>query len=102
MRLFEKEKQTMSWSVSGVGKPKALAAKLAGEFERMNGNCSEPEESMKNAAAVQIAAGLGAYPDGYLVKVEANGTQYAPDSKAPDEKVNSLTVKIENWGLIVE
>jgi hypothetical protein len=93
----------MSWSVSGIGKPKALAAKFANEFERMKGGCSEPEESMKNSAAAQIAVSLAAYPPDLLVKVEANGSQYAPDTtKAPEEKINTLIVKIENWGAITE
>ena len=92
----------MSWSVSALGKPAAVAAKLAGDFARIP-PMQEPEETGKQAAANAVAAIVPAFPDGTLVRVECNGTQYTPDSgKAPDKKINSLNIKIESMGSIVE
>lgn len=92
----------MSWSVSGIGKPKALAAKLAGDFARIL-PMQEPEETGKNAAASAVAAIVPTFPDSYLVRVECNGTQYTPDSaKAPDIKISGLTIRIETLGAIIE
>lgn len=92
----------MSWSISGIGKPKALAAKLAADFARMQ-PMQEPEETGKNAAATAVAAIVPAFPDSYAVRVECNGSQYTPDSaKAPDVKINSLSIKIEALGAIIE
>lgn len=92
----------MSWSVSAIGKPAAVAAKLAGDFARIP-PMQEPEETGKNAAATAVAAIVPAFPDSHVVRVECNGSQYTPDSsKAPDKKVNQLTVKIETLGAIIE
>jgi hypothetical protein len=92
----------MSWSVSGIGKPVALAAKLVGDFTRIS-PMKEPEETGKNAAAMAIAAIVPAFPPNTLVKVEANGSQYTPDSaKSPNIHINSLTISIQSMGAIVE
>lgn len=92
----------MSWSVSAFGKPAAVAAKLAADFARIP-PMQEPEETGKNAAATAVAAIVPAFPDGYVVRVECNGTQYIPDSsKAPDKKIGTLTIKIDTLGLLTE
>lgn len=92
----------MSWSVSGIGKPAALAAKLADDFTRIS-PMKEPEETGKNAASMAIAALVPAFPDSCIVQVEANGSQYTPDSsKTPDKCINSLSIKIQSMGSIVE
>lgn len=92
----------MSWSVSGLGKPAALATKLAADFARIPA-MKEPEETGKNAAATAVAALVPTYPDSYVIKVECNGTQYTPDSaKYPDKHIVSLTIKIEALGSLVE
>ena len=92
----------MSWSVSGIGKPEALASKLAADFTRIS-PMQEPEETGKNAAAMAIAAIVPVFPPSTIVKVEANGSQYTPDSgKAPDIKINQLTISIQSLGSIVE
>ena len=89
----------MSWSVSAIGKPAAVAAKLATDFKKIT--CSEPEETIKNGVASIVATSLAAFPADYAVRVEASGSQSCPDFKAPDEKTNQLTVKIEPiWGFL--
>lgn len=90
----------MSWSVSGIGKPDALAAKLASDFSKIT-PMSEPEETGKNAALAAVAAIVPAYPSTVLVKVECNGSQYQPNKDEP-KYVNSLSIKIESLGSIVE
>lgn len=62
----------------------------------------EPEETGKNAAASAVAAIVPAFPDSHLVRVECSGSQYTPDSKVPDKKINQLTIKIETLGAITE
>jgi len=92
----------MSWSVSAIGKPAAVAAKLATDFSKIPA-MQEPEETGKNAAATAVAAIVPAFPDGHVVRVECNGSQYTPDSsKAPDKKINQLNIKIDSLGAILE
>lgn len=82
----------MSWSVNAVGKPKAVAAKLAEAFSK--NPCSEPEETIRQSVAGAIAAALQVYPDDAAVNVEANGSQSVNGSN-PEKATNSLTVKIQ-------
>lgn len=90
----------MSWGVSGIGKPEALANKLAIDFTRIS-PMQEPEETGKNAAAMAVAAIVPVFPPDTIVKVECNGSQYCPGS-ASGPKINQLTIKIESLGAIVE
>jgi hypothetical protein len=82
----------MSWSVSAIGKSAAVAAKLAKDFTAIK--CTEPEETIKNKVAEAVAAGLAAFPVGMAVRVEASGSQYAPDSSKPTELQNQLKVEL--------
>jgi hypothetical protein len=91
----------MSWSVQAIGKPAAVAAKLAGDFVRIP-PMQEPEETGKEVAATAVAAIVPAFPDDHVVRVECSGSQYTPNLKAPDKKINQLTIKIETLGSIVE
>lgn len=91
----------MSWSVSALGKPAAVAKKLAADFERIP-PMQEPEETGKKAAASAVAAIVPAFPETHVVRVECNGSQYTPDNNSPDKKINQLTVKIESLGQILE
>lgn len=90
----------MSWSIGAIGKPAAVAAKLADDFSK--NPCSEPEETIRQSVASIVATSLAAFPPNYAVRVEASGSQSCPDfSKAPNEKTNQLIVKIEPiWGFI--
>jgi len=83
----------MSWSVNAVGKPAAVAAKLAKDLANIR--CSEPEETIKHSAATAIAAALAVYPPSWAVLVAASGSQHAPDSTKPDELVNGFFFKVE-------
>lgn len=83
----------MSWSVSAIGKPAAVATKLAADFARIK--CTEPEETIKNSVAVAVAAGLAVYPANTVVRVEANGSQSTPDFHKQTEIQNNLSVKLE-------
>jgi hypothetical protein len=98
--LQEKKEKTMSWSVAAIGKPAAVANKLAEEFSR--NPCSEPEETIRQAVAGIVATSLAAFPPNYAVKVTASGSQSCPDfNKAPEEKTNKLNVTIEpQWGFV--
>lgn len=83
----------MSWSVAAIGKPAAVAAKLEKDFANIQ--CLEPEQSIKNAVASAIAAGLAVFPPNAAVRVEASGSQYVPDSRKLGELQNQLSVKLE-------
>lgn len=92
----------MSWSIAALGKPAAVAVKLAMDFANIP-PMHEPEETGKNAAASAVAAIVPAFPDSHVVRVECHGSQYTPDSsKAPDKKINQLSIKIESLGSITE
>jgi hypothetical protein len=90
----------MSWNVVAIGKPAAVAAKLAEEFSK--NPCSEPEETIRQAVAGIVATSLSAFPPNYAVRVKASGSQSCPDfNKAPNEKTNQLIVEIEPiWGFV--
>ena len=86
----------MSWSVSALGKPAAVAAKLAKDF--VSHKCNEPEETVRQAVATAVATALKAYPSSSAVRVEASGSQ---NGNGPNDVVNTLTVKIEQvYGFI--
>ena len=90
----------MSWSIGALGEPSAVAAKLAIDFGKIK--CAEPEESIKNHIASAVALALGAYPPGVAVNVQANGSQYAPDSKKPEEVFNFFSAKVESLGQLIK
>ena len=79
----------MSWSVDPIGKPTAVAKKLAEDFA--NNPCMEPEETIRQAVAGIVATALPSFPAGYGVRVDASGSKSGG--------VHSLSVKIEPiWG----
>lgn len=82
----------MSWSVNAIGKPAAVAAKLAIDFAK--NRCVEPEETLKNMVADIVAGALAVYPPNLAVRVEAGGSQHAADASKPTELVNSLKIEI--------
>jgi len=86
----------MSWSVSAIGKPAAVAAKVAAAFAGIK--CMEPEDTIKNSVASAVEAALKAFPETSAVRVEASGSQ-STDGKQPGVAVNQLSVKIDPlWG----
>ena len=64
----------MSWSVSAVGKPKAVAADIESQFQSMSA-CTQPEETAKHHVRTAIAILLAYQSDQSPVKVSANGSQ---------------------------
>jgi len=99
----EIRRKSMSWSVSGIGKPRALAVKLAAQFAALDGmNMADPEQFCKNNAAMSVAATLAAFPANRLVRVEAWGSQYTPDREKPDERLHTHMLKIDDIGTIIE
>lgn len=79
----------MSWSVSAVGKPTAVAAKCQEELTRFK--CIDPEEGVKLAAASTIAAALAAQNPQSAVKVMASGHQ----SGTGETATNTLNISVE-------
>lgn len=83
----------MSWSVSAIGKPAAVQAKLEKDFTIVK--CQEPEETIKNLVRSAVLAGLSVFPKDQAVKVTACGSQYCPRQSSPEELTNSLSVVLE-------
>jgi hypothetical protein len=81
----------MSWSVSAVGKPAAVAVKLAGAFT--TNKCMEPEETIRQQVGQIIAKALEVFPADTAVNVSASGSQQSP--KGDGKFINQLSVKIE-------
>jgi len=93
----------MSWSVGATGRPKAVAPVIEKQFTGAL-PCSEPEETVRQAARAAIAAALAGQTDpACAVKVTANGSQSQAykDGKPLDPPVcsNSLFINVEVlWG----
>jgi hypothetical protein len=86
----------MSWGINAIGKPPAVAAKLATEFSVHP--CIEPEEGVRQAAAVVIAAVLAVQDPSSAVRVEAGGcqsTNYDSKGQPTGTFQNTLNIKIE-------
>jgi hypothetical protein len=87
----------MSWSVSAVGKPKAVAASIAAQFATSH-KCAEPEESIRQSTASTLAAAIEAQDPDSAVSVSAGGSQsekYGPDGKRTGVFTNSLSVSVQ-------
>lgn len=73
----------MSWHVSAVGRPAAVAASIAKQIEATH--CSEPEQSIKASVGAAIASALASFPETGAVSVKAGGSQQSPvNGKAPN------------------
>ncbi len=88
----------MSWSVSAVGKPSAVAASIESQFSRGSG-CAEPEETVRQSARVVIAAVLTAQREDSAIQVSASGsmsTSYNEKTETWGEPLNNqLEIKIQ-------
>jgi hypothetical protein len=84
----------MSWSVGAVGRTPAVADDLVRQLNQYK--CSEPEESVKQAAGATLAAALAAQEPGTVVKVLASGSQsqYQGKDGSPVYK-NQLSLSVE-------
>ena len=86
----------MSWSVNAIGKPPAVAAKIAADLNQYK--CIEPEETVKQAVGAAIAAALAAQSPIGVVRVVGGGnqyTEYGPDGKTVLSIRNTLDIKVE-------
>ncbi len=83
----------MSWSVSAIGKAAAVKASIADQFSR--NKCSEPEETIRQAAAQLIDLAMSAQDAPAVVKVMASGSQGFRDYTAKTGVYNQLTITVE-------
>ncbi len=63
----------MSWSLVAVGKAPAVGAEITKQAARSK--CSEPEETVRQAAVATIAAAIAAQDPSTVVRVDASGSQ---------------------------
>jgi hypothetical protein len=91
----------MSWSVSAIGKPAAVAAKVAADLAQYR--CTEPEEAVRQLAGTLLSTALCAQHPDSVVQVSASGSQ---SNRYVDGKVdgwtNSLEVKVQPLSGFVE
>lgn len=66
----------MSWSVRAIGKPAAVGAAIAKQFDSCS-PCSEPEETVRQGAKAAILKAVEAQDPGLPVSVSAQGSQEA-------------------------
>lgn len=88
----------MSWSVSAIGKPSAVAPKVSGDFERIN-YLQAAEAELKDAVAEVVAKVLAANTyKGMAVKVDCSGSG---SSHPADGDTQQIRVTIEPiWGFV--
>lgn len=90
----------MSWSVSAIGKGDAVRKEIARQFVA-GAKCAEPEESVRQAAAVLIDASLAGCGPTCAVKVIASGSQSYKDWTTKTGVQNQLIVQVDpQWGFI--
>ena len=85
----------MSWSVSAIGKPAAVAVKVQADLNAYK--CIDPEEGVKQAASAAIVAALAAQAEASCVRVEASGHQsdvYGPGAVKTGVQ-NTLRIVVE-------
>ena len=81
-----------------IGKAPAVREKVAKTFATGMSKCSEPEESIRLAAAQIIDAALAGQDPSKVVEVSASGSMSVHDGKVDS---NTLTIKVEpKWSFI--
>lgn len=90
----------MSWSTEAVGKPDAVARKIAADISNIK--CQGPEEAIKNEISDVIGLALGDFPPGAVVRVRASGSQsYVDYHDHTKGRHHTLNVSIEPiWGFV--
>lgn len=66
----------MSWSLSAIGKPKAVLESIAGTIHN-HSVMAEPEETLYQQVGALILATVASLPENTPVKVEASGYQHS-------------------------
>jgi hypothetical protein len=85
------EKNKMSWGVQAVGKAPAVAAEIERQFSKTK--CSEPEESVRQAAILLVSAALSAQDPSTVVKVGASGSQITDYTTKAIRNQLSITIE---------
>ena len=84
----------MSWGLQVIGKAPAVRKEIALQATKIK--CSEPEETVRQAALSAIEAALSAQGDSVVVKVSASGsqgTEYQANGQGPI--YNQLTITVD-------
>ena len=97
----------MSWSIGAVGRPQAVKMAVVTQTDPAKWTCSEPEESIRQAAARLICQALDAQTVlGGAVQVTASGSmsisKYGEDGRTPQEVTNSLTIEVRPLGTFLD
>ncbi len=88
----------MSWAVSAVGKPAAVAAAIESQFAALDAYpCKEPEESIKQAVRQALKQAIAAQKESAAVRVLASGSMsyHMPDPATVVVEYNTLSVSVE-------
>ena len=85
----------MSWSFYGVGLAEKLSAKVDKDIVNSPYKCTEPEESLRQAAGDLIKKSLDAQSPGTAVRVSASGSQSQYGNNGELVVNNSLEIKVE-------
>jgi hypothetical protein len=93
-RALDEKEQHMSWSVQAVGKRSAVRAAIAKQFSEGT-KCSEPEETIRLAAAGVIDSALAGQDDSHAVMVAASGSMGYKNYAEQAGVYNSLAINVE-------
>lgn len=83
----------MSWSVAAFGKSQAVRINIADQFSRSK--CTEPEETVRLAAAALIDAAIAAQDLAIVIEVSASGSQSFRDWNNKTGVSNSVSISIQ-------
>jgi hypothetical protein len=92
-RQLAEQESRMSWSVSAIGKPPAVAVSIEEQFSRYK--CIEPEEGVRQGARATLAAALAAQRPDSVVKVSASGSQSSNTIDGVVLFTNVLSITVE-------
>jgi hypothetical protein len=84
----------MSWSVAAVGKAAAVKTEIARQFA-VGSKCLEPEETVRQSAAVVMDAALAAQDPTMAVKASASGSMTFKNWDNRTGGSNNLSISIE-------
>lgn len=77
----------MSWGIQAFGKATAVRVAVQKQFES-GSKCTEPEETIRQAAAAIIDLALGDQATAQVLEVSASGSMYSKDGKVTSNGLN--------------
>lgn len=86
----------MSWSVSAIGKARAVERAIREQFDNAAA-CREPEEQARQSAKQAIGWTLAAYPDEAALKVTANGSMSSNNGVPQGASLHIAVEQIYGW-----